>query len=150
MAEQYRCSQPAYRNQIVNEGKVDRNMDTVTTVIQVVLTLIFTAGGLTKLTLPYARFTKLPFQAWANEFKPQHIRLIGVLEVCAAVSMLVPLFLHSLTMLMPLAAVGMALVMSGAMATHLRRSEYVNMVGNVTWLGLALLLAYSKLVGFAV
>jgi hypothetical protein len=144
------CGQTAYRDQIVNEGKVDRIMDTAITVIQVVLTLIFTGGGLTKLTLPYTRFTKLPFQAWANDFKPQHIRLIGVLEACAAVGMIVPLFLNSLTMLMPLAAVGMALVMSGAMATHLRRSEYLNMVGNVTWLGLALLLAYGKLVGFAV
>lgn len=125
-------------------------MDTAITVIQVVLTLIFTSGGLTKLILPYTRFTKLPFQTWANDFKPQHIRLIGVLEVCAAVGMIVPLFLDSLTMLMPLVAVGMALVMSGAMATHLRRSEYLNMVGNLTWLGLALLVAYARLAEFVV
>lgn len=125
-------------------------MDTAITVIQVVLTLIFTGGGLTKLTLPYARFTKVPFQEWANDFKPQHIRLIGVLEACAAVGMIAPLFLPSLRVLTPLALVGMALVMSGAMATHLRRSEYLNMAGNVTWLGLALFVAYDRLVGFAV
>ena len=125
-------------------------MDTVVTVIQVLLTLLFTAGGLTKLTLPYARFTKMPAQAWSNDFKPEHIRLIGVLELCAAVGMIVSLLLDSLTMLTPLVAVGMALVMSGAMATHLRRSEYLNMVGNLTWLGLALFVAYDKLVGFAV
>jgi hypothetical protein len=134
----------------IDEGKVDRIMDTAITVIQVVLTLIFTSGGLLKLILPYARFTKLPAQAWANDFKPEHIRLIGVLEMCAAVGMIVSLLLPSLTMLTPLAAVGMALVMSGAMATHLQRSEYLNMVGNVTWLGLALFVAYDKLVGFAV
>jgi len=125
-------------------------MDTVITVIQVVLALIFTGGGLTKLTLPYARFTKLPFQAWANDFKPQHVRLIGVLELSAAVGMIVPLFLPSLTPLTPLVAVGMALVMAGAMATHLRRTEYLNMAGNLTWLGLALFVAYDKLVWFAV
>jgi len=125
-------------------------MDAVVTVGQVVLTFIFTGGGLLKLTQPYARFTKLPFQAWANDFKPRHIRLIGVLEACAAVGMIVTLFVPSLTMLAPLVAVGMALVMAGAMATHLRRSEYLNMVGNVTWLGLALFVAYSKLVGVAV
>jgi hypothetical protein len=125
-------------------------MDTAITVIQVLLTLVFTGGGLTKLTLPYARFTKLPFQTWANDFEPQHIRLIGVLEVCAAVGMIVTLFLPSLTMLTPLVAVGMALVMSGAMATHLRRSEYLNMAGNLMWLGLALFVAYGRLVGFAV
>ena len=125
-------------------------MDSVITVIQVLLGLLLTMGGLLKLTLPYAKYSNMPGVAWSKEFKPEHIRLIGVLEACAAVGMIVPLFLHSLTMLMPLAAVGMALVMSGAMATHLRRSEYLNMVGNVTWLGLALLLAYGKLVGFAV
>ena len=124
-------------------------MDTVITVIQVVLTLIFTGGGLTKLTLPYARFTKLPFQAWANDFKPQHIRLIGVLEVSGGVGLIVPLFLPSLTMLIPLAAVGLALVMAGAMATHLRRAEYLNMVGNLIPIGLALFVAYGMLVRFA-
>jgi hypothetical protein len=36
------------------------------------------------------------------------------------------------------------------MATHLRRAEYPIMVGNLTWLGLALFFAYGKLVGFAV
>lgn len=125
-------------------------MDTAVTVIQVVLTLIFTGGGLTKLTLPYARFTKFPFQAWANDFKPEHVRLIGVLEAGAAVGMIVSLFVPSLRTLTPFVAVGMALVMAGAMATHLRRSEYLNMIGNVTWLGLALFVAYSSLVGFAV
>jgi uncharacterized membrane protein YphA (DoxX/SURF4 family) len=125
-------------------------MDTLITVIQLLLALLFAVGGLLKLTQPYARFVKLPAQAWANDFKPGHIRLIGILEVCAAVGILIPLLLGSLTMLMPLAAVGGALIMAGAMATHLRRAEYPNMVGNLVWLGLALFLAYSRLVGFVV
>src|SRR5262245_5993768 len=126
-------------------------MDTVITVMQVVLGLDFTAGGLLKLTLPYAKFTQLPFQGWANDFKSEHIRLIGVLEASGGVGLIVPLFLHSLTMLTPLAAVGIALVMSGAMATHLRRSEYWNMVGNLLFfLGPSLFVAYGRLVGFAV
>jgi uncharacterized membrane protein YphA (DoxX/SURF4 family) len=125
-------------------------MDTAITVIQVLLALLFAVGGLLKLTQPYAKFAKLPAQAWANDFKPEHVRLIGVLEVCAAVGIIVPLLLHSLTMVTPLATVGMALVMSGAMATHLRRAEYPNMVGNLVWLGLALFVAYGRLVGFGV
>ena len=123
-------------------------MDTVITVMQVLLSL-FAGGGLLKLVTPYAKYVKLPAQGWANDFKAGHIRLIGVLEVCAGVGMIVPLLLGSPTMLTPLVAVGMALVMSGAMATHLRRSEYLNMAGNLTWLGLALFVAYGKLVGFA-
>src|SRR5450432_4255319 len=125
-------------------------MDTVITVIQVLLALGFTVSGLIKLTIPYAKLAKLSVAAWVNDFKPEHIRLIGVLEVCAAVGLIVPLFLHSLVMLTPLAAVGLALVMAGAMATHLRRVEYGPMVVNLIYLGLALFVAYGKLIGFAV
>lgn len=125
-------------------------MDTGITVIQVLLILFGAGAGLLRLSVPYAKFTKLPAQGWANDFKPWHVKLIGLLEVCAAVGMIVPLFLPTLTLLTPLAAVGLALIMAGAMATHLRRAEYPNMVGNLIWLGLALFFAYSKLVGFAV
>ena len=125
-------------------------MDTVITVIQVLLGLLLTVGGLLKLTLPYAKYADLPGVAWSKDFKPEHIRLIGVLEVSGGVGLIVPLFLHSLSMLTPLAAVGIALYMSGAMATHLRRSEYPHMVGILMFfLGPALFVAYGKLVGFA-
>jgi uncharacterized membrane protein YphA (DoxX/SURF4 family) len=124
-------------------------MDTVITVIQVLLGLLLTVGGLLKLTLPYAKYTNMPGAAWSKDFKPQHIRLIGVLEVSGGVGLIVPLFLPSLTMLTPLAAAGIALYMSGAMATHLRRSEYLHIVGVLMFfLGPALFVAYGKLVGF--
>ncbi len=126
-------------------------MDTVITVIQVLLGLPLTVGGLLKLTLPYAKYTNMPGVAWSKDFKPEHIRLIGVLEVSGGVGLIVPLLLDSLTMLTPLAAVGIALYMSGAMATHLRRSEYPHMVGILMFfLGPALFVAYGRLVGFAV
>lgn len=122
-------------------------MDTAITVIQVLLAVAFTAGGLAKLALPYARYSNIPAVAWSKEFKPAHLRLLGVLEVSAGLSLIVPLFLPSLQMLTPLAAVGVALYMAGAMATHLRRSEYVHMVGNLmVFLVPALFVAYSKLV----
>jgi VIT1/CCC1 family predicted Fe2+/Mn2+ transporter len=121
-------------------------MDSTITVIQVLLTFFAGGAGSLRLAIPQTRLAKLPFQEWANDFKPQHIKLIGALEVSAAVGIVVPLLLDSLTMLTPLAAVGIALVMAGAMATHLRREEYLNMAGNMVWLGLALFLAYDRLV----
>ena len=125
-------------------------MDSVITVIQVVLAVAFTAGGVAKLVLPYTKYSSIPAVAWSKEFKPEHIRLLGLLEVCAGVGMIIPLFYPSLLMLTPLAAVGVALYMSGAMATHLRRSEYALMVGNLmVFLVPALFVAYGKLVGFA-
>ena len=126
-------------------------MATLITVMQVVLGLAFAVGGVLKLTLPYATYTNQPGVAWSKEFKPEHLRLLGALEVSGGVGLLVPLFLHSLTMLTPFAAVGIALYMSGALATHLRRSEYPHMVGNLMLFLLpALFIAYGRLVGFAV
>src|SRR6185436_2689118 len=113
-------------------------MDTAIIVLQVLLALLFTSGGLLKLIRPYDKFAKMPFQEWANDFKPEHIKLIGVMEAAAAVGMYASLLLQSVAMLTPLVSIGMALVMAGALATHLRRSEYVNMVGNLTWLAFAL------------
>jgi uncharacterized membrane protein YphA (DoxX/SURF4 family) len=125
-------------------------MDTIIAVIQVVLGLLLTVGGLLKLTVPYAKYTDIPAVAWSKDFKPEHILLIGVLEVSGGIGLIVPLVLRSLTMLTPLAAVGIALYMSGAMATHLRRSEYLHMVGIlIFFLGPALFVAYGELVGFA-
>jgi hypothetical protein len=124
-------------------------MDNSITVIQVLLTIFAAAAGLLRLATPYAIFAKLPAQGWAYDFHPWQIKLIGMLEIAAAFGIIASLFLPSLTMLTPFAAVGLALVMAGAMATHLRRSEYPNMFGNLVWLGLALLFAYSKLLGLA-
>lgn len=122
-------------------------MDTLIRVFQILLALLFTSGGLFKLILPYARFSNMPFQEWSKDFRPEHVRLIGILELSAAVAMFASLFVSSLATLTPFVAAGMALVMSGAIATHLRRSEYLNMVGNSVWLGLALFVAFRTLGG---
>jgi hypothetical protein len=125
-------------------------MNTEITVIQTLLGLLMTIGGLAKLILSYATFSSIPAVAWSKEFKPEHIKLLGVLEVAGGIGLIIPLFLPAVTMLVPLAAVGIALYMAGAMATHLRRSEYLLMVGNLmVFLVPALFVAYSKLVGFA-
>ena len=126
-------------------------MDTAITIIQVVLGLLLSMGGLAKLILPYAKFSSIPAVAWSKDFKPEHIKLLGILELSAGLGLILPLFLPSLTMLAPLAAVGIALYMAGAMATHLRRSEYLLMAGNfMVFLVPALFFTYGKLVGFAV
>jgi hypothetical protein len=126
-------------------------MDSTITVIQVVLGALLTFGGVVKLALPYARYSSIRGVAWSQEFKPEHIRLIGVLEVLGGVGLIMPPFVPALAMLTPLAAIGIALYMAGAMATHLRRSEYLHMVG-ITLLFLVpmLFIAYGTLVGFTV
>ena len=107
-------------------------------------------GGVLKIILPYARYSSIGAVAWSKEFKPEHIKFTGLLEIAASLGLLVPLLVPSLTSIVPFAAVGIALYMAGAMATHLRRSEYLHMVGNLlVFLVPALFVAYGTLVGFA-
>ena len=89
-------------------------MNATITVVQVFLAVGFTVGGLLKLIIPHATYTKLPFQGWSNDFKAWHVKLIGVLELSGGVGLIVPLFLPSLTMFTPLAALGIALTVAGA------------------------------------
>lgn len=111
--------------------------------LQIVLAIFATAAGLLRVATPYERFTRLPGQGWSKEFQPWHVKAIGLLELLAGIALFLPFFAASMAWLAPLAAVGVALVMAGAMATHLRRAEYVNMVGNFVWLGLALYFVYD-------
>jgi hypothetical protein len=125
-------------------------MDTVITVLQLVLGTLGIIGGLAKLILPYEKYSSIGAVAWSKDFKPEHIKFTGVLEVTAGSGLLVPLFLPALTPVVPFAAIGTALYMAGAMATHLRRSEYLHMAGNLlVFLVPALVVAYGTLVGFA-
>jgi hypothetical protein len=122
-------------------------MDSAVTVVQVLLIVLHGVNGLMQLFFRYAKFSNMPGQAWSKDFKPWHIKLIGFLKLCAIVGMIAPQFVPSLAMLSPLAAVGLALIMAGAMATHLRREEYLRVVGNLVVFLLPLLfVAYGRLV----
>lgn len=119
-------------------------MNTLMIVGQIALTVLFTVAGGTKLSLSYERFTELPAQSWANDFRPGHVRLVGLLEVSAAVASAVSLSAGSAHALAAAASIVMASVMAGAMSTHLRRAEYANMLGNTAWLAVALFVASAQ------
>lgn len=121
-------------------------MESGFTWLQIVLALFAVAAGLLRLVTPYARFSQLPAQGWSKEFLPWHVKVIGLLEVLAGIGLILPIFVPSLAILAPLSALGLALVMAGAMATHLRREEYPNLVGNLVWLGLALYFVFDTVV----
>lgn len=115
-------------------------MDTLATGGQIALTMLFAVAGGAKLALPHERFVELPSQSWAQDFRPGHVRLIGLLEVAIVVTSAASLLSGSARGLVT-AAVAMALVMAGAISVHLRRSEYANMLGNAAWLAVALFVA---------
>jgi len=62
---------------------------------------------------------------WVKDLSIGNIRLIGLLEVLAAVGLILPQWTGILPWLTPLAAAGLVLIMMGAMLVHMRRGEGV-------------------------
>jgi uncharacterized membrane protein YphA (DoxX/SURF4 family) len=62
---------------------------------------------------------------WARDFSPEQIRLLGVTELLGAVALVVPGLVDILPVLVPVAAVCLALQMAGATAVHIRRREFL-------------------------
>jgi hypothetical protein len=56
--------------------------------------------------------------AWAADYSEPQVRLIGGLEIFGARGLILPLLLRTAELLAPLAAVGLTIVMIGAVVVH--------------------------------
>ena len=119
-------------------------MGTALWVVQGLLAVLFLMVGVMKITQPIEKLAVR--MAWVTRFSPSIVRLIGALEVLAAIGLVVPALTGILPVLTPLAAVGLILTMVGAMATHATHGEYGNMAGNFVLLALAAFVAYGRFV----
>lgn len=91
-------------------------------IIAGLLAATFLASGLSKLAWSKAKLAASGMGV-VEDFSPGAVKAIGVLEVLAAVGLLLPALLDIAPVLVPLAAVGLMLMMAGAVVTHLRRHE---------------------------
>jgi uncharacterized membrane protein YphA (DoxX/SURF4 family) len=111
-------------------------------VLQVLLALAFLAAGLTKLTQPRQKLAAT--MGWVEDFSDPGVRAIGALEVLGALALLLPALTGVATVLVPIAAVGLALLMVGAAATHRRRGELPMIGVNAVLLVLAVTVAWAR------
>lgn len=119
-------------------------MNTAIWIAQGLLAVVFAFSGLSKLIQPYERLAQQ--MGYVNDFSPNTIRAIGVAEVLGAAGVVLPALTDILPWLTPTAAIGLVLVMLGAMATHLRRREYAMIAINLVLLALAVFVAYGRIV----
>lgn len=123
-------------------------MNTALWIVAGVLAFVFVGSGVLKLVVPKDKLVAAG-QGWAADVDPNAIRGIGAAEVAGAIGLIVPPLVHILPVLVPLAAVGLALTMVGAIVTHGRRKEYPNVAINVVLLGLALFVAWGRFGAYA-
>ena len=117
-------------------------MNTVLWILQSLLALAFLAAGGMKLSQPKEKLETT--MGWVADVSAPTVRFIGTVEVLGALGLILPAATGIATVLTPLAAVGVGLVMVGAAVTHARRSESQQIVVNVVLLAIAVVIAWGR------
>nr|WP_300149815.1 DoxX family protein [Propionicimonas sp.] len=118
-------------------------MDIALWIVAGVLALAFVGAGGMKLAQPKEKLAASGM-GWVEDFGQGAIRLIGTLEVLAAIGLILPPLVNIAPVLAPLAAVGLVLLMVGAAVTHARRKEPQMIVANLVLLALAAFVAVGR------
>src|SRR5918995_3176038 len=103
------------------------------------------SGG--KLIMPKEKIAALtPSARWVEDFSAGSVKAIGALEVLGAVGLILPALLDIAPVLVPLAALGLALIMTGAAIVEFRRQEFKHVLVNLTYLALAVFVAWGRFI----
>lgn len=109
------------------------------------LATAYLIGGGLKVILPKAKIAATgPSAAWVEDFSASGVKAIGTVEVLGAVGLLLPAVLDIAPILVPLAALGLAIVMVGAVITRIRRHEFKYVVADVAYLALTAFVAWGR------
>lgn len=117
-------------------------MNVVIWIVAGVLAAAFLTAGILKSTRP--KKTLQPSMPWVEDFGQGTVRLIGTLEILAAIGLILPPLLDIAPVLAPLAATGLVVMMLLAAATHARRKEPQAIAVNVVLLALAAFVAVTR------
>lgn len=105
-------------------------MNIILWILQGVIAVAFLMAGGMKMTQS-KEFLREKVGDWIDPVDLKVLKLIGLLEVLGAVGVIVPMAFGFMPMLVPLAAIGLALTMVGASFVHLKRKEYKEVAINL-------------------
>ena len=112
-------------------------------IVQILLALAFLMAGVLKASQPLDKLADR--MKWVNAMRPpQTVRLIGILEILAAIGLILPAVTGIWPWLTPVAAIGLVLTMIGAMILHIRRGEFPLLRINTVLLLLAVFIVIGR------
>ena len=118
-------------------------------VLQGLLAVMFLLAGFLKASQSKDAIKKTGGErmAWVDSVSDSNLKLIGILEVLIGFGLVLPQLTGILPWLTPLAAVGFACTMIGALLLHLQRKDGAqSLVTNIVLLLLAAFVAYGRFV----
>ncbi|WP_067846102.1 DoxX family protein [Nocardia lijiangensis] len=108
------------------------------------LATVALAGGITKTFVPREKLAAAPGGAWTADVSAGFLKTLGVLEILAAAGLILPAVLDIAPVMVPVTAVCWVVLMLGAIVTHLRQGERFTVVLNLTYLTLAVFVAWGR------
>lgn len=109
------------------------------------LAAVALTGGATKAFVPKEKLAAAHGGGWTGDAGVGFVKTLGVLELLAAVGLILPASLDIAPVFVPVTAVCWALLMVGAMITHGRRAEFPFVILNLGYLALAVFIAWGRL-----
>ena len=91
-------------------------------VCQIILAGLFILAGFAKLLK--SREDLLQKVSWTEDYNQQTIKFIGTLELLGGIGVILPLIIDSYLWIVPIACMGLAMVMAGAITVHISREEF--------------------------
>jgi len=113
---------------------------------QIVLAVVFAASGIAKATQSKEKLVEMG-QTGVAVFPKPVVRLTAYAELLGVIGIIVPWWTGIAPVLTPLAAVGFAVVMIGAISSHIRLREPRNIAITTTILIIAVLVAIGRFAG---
>jgi hypothetical protein len=110
-------------------------MDLALWIVAGLLASAYLIGGSAKLIMSKDQYAAKA--SWAEDFSDGNVKVMGVLEVLAAIGLVLPAALDIAPFFVPVAALGLVAYMGGATITRIRRHELLSMVGDLVFLALA-------------
>ena len=105
---------------------------------------VFLLAGANKLFIPREKLAKAPGGGWVLDFSPGFIKALGAVEILGAGGLILPALLDIVPVLVPLAAVGLALIMTGAAIVTYRRQEFKHVLLNLTYLAMIVFVVFGR------
>ena len=107
-----------------------------------VLAAMFLLAGVMKIAMPKEKLE--PTMQWSKSWSRPQLQTLGTVEVLGAIGLILPRALNIAVVLTPVAAAGCAIVMAGAVVTHIRMRDYTGTGMPLVLLVLAVIVAAGR------
>ncbi|MET9669341.1 DoxX family protein [Streptomyces sp. NPDC006475] len=108
------------------------------------LAAVALAGGISKTFIPKARLAAQHGGEWTQDASSGFVKSLGVLELLAAVGLILPAVLDIAPVMVPVTSACWIALMVGAMITHGRLGQYKLVLVNAVYLAIAAFIVWGR------